>query len=200
MKVQQVFVFSLMVSVCGLAQAEPSARTGKQVVEAVCAECHSSGKMGAPKIGDQQAWLARIAQAKDVASLTSNAIRGIRNMPAPGGQGAVTDLEMSRAVTYMLSPNTSAPEVASAYSSPVAMTDKAIVEARCSQCHAEGKGGAPRIGQMEDWTPRAAKGLDAMVSNAIRGHNNMPARGGMASLSDAEMRSAALYMFKGTKF
>ena len=35
----------------------------------------------------------------------------------------------------------------------------------------------------------------AVTASAISGHAGMPARGGMASLTDPEMRSAVLYMF-----
>jgi cytochrome c5 len=43
---------------------------------------------------------------------------------------------------------------------------------------------------MEAWKPRLKNGVDPLVKSAINGHNNMPARGGMADLSDTEMRSA----------
>jgi cytochrome c5 len=33
-----------------------------------------------------------------------------------------------------------------------------------------------------------------VVRSAINGHGGMPARGGMASLTDAEMRNAVIYM------
>jgi cytochrome c5 len=35
--------------------------------------------------------------------MTRNAITGVRKMPAHGGQGSLTDLEITRAVTYMVS-------------------------------------------------------------------------------------------------
>lgn len=194
MKNQFILVLALVVTVSGATNAGET-RTGKEVADAVCGECHLTGKMGAPKIGDRQDWLARIVREQGLANLSTNAIRGVRNMPAHGGKGDITDLEITRAITYMLNAAVgTGQEPQSPYSSPVAMSDKSIVAARCSQCHAEGKAGAPRIGHRSDWTPRMAKGIDAMVVNAIRGHNNMPARGGVIALSDAEMRSAALFM------
>src|SRR5262249_10811143 len=36
--------------------------------------------------------------------------------------------------------------------------------------------------------------LDAVVRSAINGHGGMPARGGMANLTDAEMRNAVVFM------
>ena len=42
---------------------------------------------------------------------------------------------------------------------------------------------------------RLKPGLDVVVRSAINGHGGMPARGGLANLSDAELRSAIIYMF-----
>lgn len=70
-----------------------------------------------------------------------------------------------------------------------------IVKQQCSQCHATGAHGAPRIDDRAAWVPRMKNGLDATVRSAIRGHGSMPARGGMASLTDSELRSAVVYMF-----
>ena len=56
-------------------------------------------------------------------------------------------------------------------------------------------GGAPRIGDRAAWLPRGKNGINALTLAAIRGHDNMPARGGMAELTDTEFRGAVLYMF-----
>ena len=57
-------------------------------------------------------------------------------------------------------------------------------------------GGAPRIGDDAAWIARAREGFNGLVSSAIRGHGGMPARGGLAGLTDAEMRAAVTYMFQ----
>ena len=72
---------------------------------------------------------------------------------------------------------------------------KEIVEAKCASCHRAGLHGAPRIDDRQAWNPRLKKGLEATVSAAIKGHGAMPSRGGMADLTDAEMRSAVIYLF-----
>jgi cytochrome c5 len=72
---------------------------------------------------------------------------------------------------------------------------KEVVDAQCSKCHLEGKGGAPRIGDRDAWVQRLKKGLDATVREAIRGHGGMPARGDKADLTDREVRNAILYMY-----
>ena len=80
--------------------AQAADRSGKQVVDAVCSACHGPGLNGAPKIGDRTAWNPRAAQG--LSSLTQHALDGIRNMPAHGGQPNLTDLEIARAITYMV--------------------------------------------------------------------------------------------------
>ena len=70
-----------------------------------------------------------------------------------------------------------------------------IVKGQCAACHEKGLHGAPRIDDRAAWIPRLKNGLDATVRSAINGHGSMPARGGMANLTDAELRAAILYMF-----
>ncbi|MGE5471715.1 MAG: c-type cytochrome [Bacteroidota bacterium] len=181
--------FATMLLCSGPAQAAD--RSGKEVVETVCAGCHATGKDGAPKIGDRAAWSERAAKGMD--KLTGNAITGVRNMPAHGGQAALSDVEMSRAVAYMVSGGKAA-DTAKPYSAPHTHSGAQIVEERCQECHATGKNGSPKIGDVEAWTPRLKNGVEPLVKSAINGHNAMPARGGMANLSDAEMRSAVEVM------
>lgn len=166
-------------------------RTGKEVVETTCIACHGPGKDGAPRIGNTAEWSKHAAQG--LKTLTRNAITGIRKMPAHGGQGALSDLEISRAIAYMLSGGTAADPM-KAYSSPQQWTGEQIVNSRCGDCHTTGKDGAPRIGNLTEWSPRLKSGLDNLVKSSIRGHNNMPARGGLSNLSDADMKAAVSYM------
>jgi len=77
-------------------------------------------------------------------------------------------------------------------------TGAQIVKARCADCHATGKGGAPKVGDQADWIPRLRPGLDVLVRSAIKGHGAMPPRGGMADLTDAEVKSAVIYMMNAS--
>ena len=70
------------------------------------------------------------------------------------------------------------------------------MKSHCVQCHGTGKDGAPMLGDPKAWVGRAKDGFDSLVRSAIHGHGAMPARGGMADLSDAEMRDAVAYMFQ----
>ena len=69
------------------------------IIKANCAMCHAGGLMGAPKIGDIGLWAPRIAQGRDM--LINNAIKGIRMMPAKGGNSRLTDEEVAVAVISM---------------------------------------------------------------------------------------------------
>ena len=176
------------------AQAQTGARSGKAVVDAVCAACHATGSLGAPKVGDAKAWSPRASQG--LGALTQHAIQGIRQMPAHGGSPSVTDLEIARAVTYMVNQSGGSwAEPIDKSVAPVARTGEQIVQAQCGKCHLTGEGGAPKVGDRAAWTPRLTYGLDAAVRSAIKGHGGMPARGGLADLTDAEVRGAVIYMF-----
>lgn len=74
-------------------------KSGEEVVGSVCAACHASGAMGAPKIGDKAGWAPRIAQGYE--TLIKHAIEGIRMMPARGGNATLTDGEIANAVAHM---------------------------------------------------------------------------------------------------
>lgn len=76
-----------------------------------------------------------------------------------------------------------------------AATGTEVVKAQCVRCHEAGTAGAPKPGDKAAWAPRFNKGVDALVLTAIRGHGGMPPRGGKADLTDAELRSAVLYLF-----
>jgi cytochrome c5 len=74
-------------------------------------------------------------------------------------------------------------------------TGERVVQSKCIECHGVGKFGAPRIGDQQAWIGRVSVGLDKVVATAIHGHGAMPPRGGMADLTDTEIRAAVIYMF-----
>lgn len=178
----------------GLPLAQGAQRSGESVVAEVCLGCHKDGKMGAPVMGDQKAWSQRKTQG--LSGLSKHALEGIRNMPAHGGNAGLSAAELERAITYMV--NRSGGnwiEPIETNGKRPARTGEQLVKARCGECHLIGKDGAPKIGDREAWTGRVSKGLNEVVASGIHGRGGMPARGGMADISDAEMRSAVLYMF-----
>jgi cytochrome c5 len=77
-------------------------------------------------------------------------------------------------------------------------TGAKIYEQACATCHREGIAGAPKMGDPEAWKERIAQGAQTLVQNSIQGYQGsqgvMPPKGGVESLSDAEVASAAVYM------
>lgn len=82
------------------ANAPRQLMTGEAVYKASCAACHATGAAGAPKLGDASAWAARVSQGQ--ATVVSHAINGLRGMPAKGGNPDLDDIEVERAVVYMV--------------------------------------------------------------------------------------------------
>ena len=178
------------------AGAQGVERSGKEVVESACSACHATGVRGAPRIGDKKAW-SKLA-ARGLSGLTKVALTGIRDMPPHGGNPNLTDTEIERAITDMVNQSGGHwREPVSRTTRTAERTGEQIVSLRCSNCHLTGVNGAPKIGEKPDWIPRLKPGLDIVVRSAINGHGGMPPRGGMADLTDAEIRSAIVYMFNG---
>lgn len=174
------------------ASAATGQRGGKAIYDDVCAACHATGRDGAPRVGDRKAWAARASQG--LTALSGHALEGIRKMPAHGGSATVSDREITLAVTYMVNQSGGhwiEPRAAS--SGP--RVGEEIVQAECSKCHESGVNGAPKIGDRAAWIPRMSRGLDQLVKSAVHGHGAMPARGGVADLTDREIESAVVHMF-----
>lgn len=70
----------------------------------------------------------------------------------------------------------------------------------CFACHAAGVGGAPVFGNAEQWAPRIAKGMDALLQSAENGIPPlMPAKGTCMDCSDEELQAAVAYMVDAAK-
>lgn len=175
----------------GASAATGPNRSGKEIVESICIACHGEGKDGAPRIGNSNDWAPRAKFG--MAQLARSAIEGVRKMPAHGGDAKLTDLEVERAITYMVSGGRT-PDPKKTTGKVSHGTGEQIIASACGNCHTEGSNGAPKIGDTNAWRPRLAKGIDALVSSAINGHNKMPSRGGFANLSDADLRAAVSTM------
>ena len=64
----------------------------------------------------------------------------------------------------------------------------------CFACHATGVGGAPKVGDVAEWEPRIAKGMDALWTTMQNGLNAMPAKGTCVNCSDDELRDSMNYL------
>ena len=92
---------SLLLAIFAVVGCGNDPHPGQATWEANCKVCHQVGLAGAPKFGDRNAWKKRIARGKD--SLYTHALEGWGDMPARGGNPALSDGEVKQAVDYMVS-------------------------------------------------------------------------------------------------
>lgn len=184
------------------ANAPKVEKSGQEVYDAVCASCHTPGALGAPKFDNKGDWASRLGQGYD--TLIKHAIEGIRQMPARGGDGDLSDIEVARAVAYMANsagakfkaPEAAAPAAAtSAPAKPDPTKGKLVYDANCASCHATGVAGAPKAGDKAAWSARLGQGYAGLYDNALKGIRGMPAKGGNADLPDADLANAVGYLF-----
>lgn len=76
---------------------------------------------------------------------------------------------------------------------------KAIYASVCIACHAQSVAGSPKTGDKAAWAPRIKTGTDAMVKSVVGGKGAMPAKGGNAALSEADLRGVVEYMVSQSK-
>jgi cytochrome c5 len=182
------------------------ARSGEEVVKAVCATCHQAGVAGAPKIGDKAAWAPHIKMG--LAHLTEIAVKGKGAMPPKGGNASLTNDEVARAVAYMANqagagfkepagkPQAGKPQAVAAAG---AADGKKVYDTTCTACHTAGVANAPKPGDKAAWAPRIKQGMDALLQSVIKGKGAMPPKAGNAALTDAEIRAAIDFMVSQSK-
>lgn len=119
-----------------------------------------------------------------------------KKAPAPEAPVAA-----SAPVAVVEAPAAAAPAPAAPAAAPVVAASAAdlvigekVYTATCASCHGAAVLGAPKLGDKPSWTPRIAKGVDALHKSAIEGYKMMPPRGGNAALKDAEVKAAVDYM------
>lgn len=67
-----------------------------------------------------------------------------------------------------------------------------VYKSTCASCHDAGIAGSPKLGDKAAWGSRIAAG--GLYANALNGKGAMPAKGGNASLSEADVKAAVDYM------
>ena len=65
-----------------------------------CFACHATGAAGAPMLGDEEAWAARMEQGMD--TVMANVINGLNAMPPKGLCMDCSDNDLRALVDYML--------------------------------------------------------------------------------------------------
>ena len=188
----------IMADTASMAKGE---RSGEEVVKTVCSACHATGVLNAPKIGDKKAWTERFKNGE--ARLIKNAINGIRQMPARGGNAGLSDNELKEAVEYMAKQSgvkfkEKAVEPAAAATVKTS-TGKTVFEANCAVCHVPGAANAPKFGDKAAWKPRINSGIENLYNSAINGKNIMPPKGGNATLADADVKAAVDFIVSKSK-
>ncbi|MFC2279284.1 MAG: c-type cytochrome, partial [Cardiobacterium hominis] len=93
----------------------------------ICAACHGSGLMGAPKFGDTAAWQARLDKHGSLDALVKQGIQGLGSMPPKGGAG-ISDEQFHDVVVYLLE-NANIPQGGSGAAAPVAGDSSAAAPA-----------------------------------------------------------------------
>lgn len=78
------------------------------------------------------------------------------------------------------------------------LTADQVYAQACGACHTAGVLNAPKVGDKADWGKRAAAngGLDGLAAIAIKGINQMPARGGNPDLTDDEIKATVKQMLE----
>lgn len=69
----------------------------------------------------------------------------------------------------------------------------------CMACHGSGVAGSPKVGDKAAWAPRIKAGKDKLYTSALKGKGAMPAKGGQATLADADVKAAVDYMISKSK-
>ncbi|MCF8167205.1 MAG: c-type cytochrome [Rhodoferax sp.] len=82
-----------------------------------------------------------------------------------------------------------------------ARSGEQVYKAQCTNCHAAGLVGAPKLGDTAAWARRLKTGFETLVTSALKGKNAMGAQGG-GEFDDFEIARAVAYMGNaaGAKF
>jgi len=73
-----------------------------------------------------------------------------------------------------------------------------LYKAKCSACHGN-DAIAPKVGKKDSWADRIKQGKDTLYKHALKGFKGMPAKGGNADLSDADVKGIVDYMIEQSK-
>lgn len=76
-------------------------------------------------------------------------------------------------------------------SQAMAADGKEVYNKSCAFCH---NIESPRLGDKAVWKLRLELGTDGLVASVLKGKGAMPAKGGDATLSEADIRAAVDYM------
>jgi cytochrome c5 len=84
--------------------AVPAAAVGRgadDVIAKHCSACHTPGLLEAPRIGDREAWKARLDSQGGLDGVLAKAIAGVNAMPPKGTCADCSDAELRAAIEKM---------------------------------------------------------------------------------------------------
>lgn len=150
-----------------------SLKSGDQVFAAQCSACHATGALGAPKLGDAEAWAARIKTGYE--TLLHSALAGKGQMPPQHG-GEFSDYEIARAVVYM------ADKAGAKFPEPAAPAASQAAAPVVTMAAAPGTAAAPATASVA--APPAAS-TAAPAKPAVAGATPLPAPTQVAAVATA---------------
>lgn len=74
-----------------------------------------------------------------------------------------------------------------------------IYNQACAACHDTGAAGAPRTGDLDDWSARFDKGMDQMVQSTVDGLGAMPPMGGCSDCDEEDLERAIEHIMEQTQ-
>ena len=95
-----MIVVTALAALSGTAQLAAAA-DGQAVYNKSCGTCHNKGLMGAPKLGDKEAWGPRIKDGQ--AALDESVTKGKGKMKPKGGHEELTADDIKAANEYIIS-------------------------------------------------------------------------------------------------
>jgi len=72
----------------------------EKIYSETCSACHANDALGAPVLGDKDAWSEVLKKGVDV--VQKNALNGINGMPPKGGNMDLTDEQLKSVVNFMI--------------------------------------------------------------------------------------------------
>lgn len=78
------------------------------------------------------------------------------------------------------------------------LSGREVYTSFCVICHRAGMNGAPKYGDKIAWGKRVSQGKETLYSAAINGLRAMPPKGGIAGLSDQEVKDGVDFMVNGS--
>ena len=68
----------------------------------------------------------------------------------------------------------------------------------CALCHVTGVGGAPIVGNHDDWADRLEQGNELLLEHTLEGYNNMPPLGYCMACEKDDFTALIEFMAAGT--